>query len=108
MGKSIMLSLVDPVSPERDEDFNRWFNEVHGPEVLKLEGISSLTRYRAVAQFLPESDQPMYRYLAVYEVDDVTTGLRVIQEGASKFTMTDAADMLNAVGLAFEQIYTTK
>ena len=108
MGKPIMIALSNPVSPERDEEFNNWYNNVHGPEVGNLAGFENMTRYRAAVQVVPPGVEPSYRYLALYELSDVDTAVRSLAEGADKFDMSDAVDLAGATGIAFEQIFTTK
>lgn len=49
MAKGILLALSNPVSPDREDEFNRWYNEVHGAEVTGLAGFQSMTRYRIKA-----------------------------------------------------------
>jgi hypothetical protein len=60
--KGILLVQSRPSSPDDPGDYHRWYDEVHIPEILALEGLTSARRLRAIDG---ES------YLAVYEVDDV-------------------------------------
>ena len=108
MSDKILISLSNPISPDRDAEFNEWFNNVHGAEVTSLKGFRNMTRYRAVAQVVPPAEQPSYRYLAFYELDDVADAVESLTEGAKNFDMTDALDFSSATGIAFEKIFTTK
>jgi len=109
MSKGILIALSNPVSPESEDEFNRWYSEVHGREVLELPGFASLTRYRAQAQVVPPSDAELkFRYLALYELDDVDQAVKSLAEGASKFTMSDTVDLANAQGFTFVKISSTK
>jgi hypothetical protein len=107
MAKGIMIALTNPTSLERDDEFNRWYNEVHSKEVTSLPGIASIVRYRAHHQILPDGE-PKFRYLAIYELDDVDLALRSLAEGADKFDMSDSLDFANGLGIAFTKIYPTK
>jgi hypothetical protein len=51
----------------RDEEFNEWYDKVHIPDVLTVEGVLSATRYEV------EGDDPAapQRYMTVYELDRV-------------------------------------
>jgi len=51
-----------------DSEFNRWYDEVHVPDVLSASGFKSAARYT-----LKEGAREKGRYLAVYEIetDDV-------------------------------------
>jgi hypothetical protein len=108
MAKGILLALTNPVSPDRDAEFNHWYNEVHGAEVTALAGFRSMTRYRVKAQVVPPSDRPQYSYLAFYELDDIDQAEKSLAEGASKFAMSGSVDLKGALGLAFEKIFSTQ
>jgi hypothetical protein len=43
--KMILHVETRPTGPEAAEEFNRWYDEVHVPEVLALEGFVSARRY---------------------------------------------------------------
>lgn len=108
MAKGILLALSNPVSPDREDEFNRWYNDVHGAEVIHLAGFSSMTRYKLKVQVVPPSDQPKFSYLAYYELDDIDKAVKSLAEGASKFSMSDSVDLGGALGMAFEKIFSTK
>jgi hypothetical protein len=60
------LLLVDiVVDADREDEFNRWYDEEHIPEKRRAAGFHSARRYKH------HSDP--HRYLAVYEVDDADT-----------------------------------
>jgi hypothetical protein len=107
MGKAVMLAMSNPVSPERDREFNDWYNNIHARELMALPGFNSIRRYRAVRQMLPpsESGTPTYAYLAVYEVDDAAEAIETIIKNDPDFNMSDAMDFGGAFGVAFEEIF---
>ena len=57
----ILVTSVD-VAVGSEDDFNRWYNETHLPEVLACPGFRSAARY--------ECTQGEPHFLAVYELDD--------------------------------------
>jgi hypothetical protein len=60
------LLLVDiVVDADREDEFNRWYDEEHIPEKRAAAGFHSARRFKH------HSDP--HRYLAVYEVDDADT-----------------------------------
>ncbi len=59
-GKAINLVWFD-MPKEKEEDFNRWYNEEHLAELLAIPGVLSAARYEAV------SGSP--KYLAAYELE---------------------------------------
>ena len=64
-----------PVSPERDGEFNDWYDRTHLPELLAVPGFVSARRYRRVG------DDGAPEYLAVYEIeaDDLAAPLRELR-----------------------------
>ncbi|HEX5144659.1 MAG TPA: hypothetical protein VFW21_12405 [Mycobacterium sp.] len=64
MAKSILFVESRPVSADRVDDFNRWYQETHIPEMLTIDGFVSARR------FATEGDS----FIALYEIDtDVET-----------------------------------
>ena len=59
----------------RDEEFNKWYDEVHLPDVRAVPGIAGAQRYDLV-DFTPDgvadaadAPAPAHRYLAVYDLE---------------------------------------
>ena len=64
MNKAIVFSNCTEGS---DEEFNRWYDEIHAPEVIEKTPITGCRRYRrSDAQM---TDGAKFRYLAIYEFD---------------------------------------
>jgi hypothetical protein len=88
MARGILYVESRPVSPERAEEYNKWYDEVHIPEIVALDGFVSARR------FAPNGDGP---YLAIYEIDapDVQQAMTTLMEaaGSGKIQMTDAMEM---------------
>ncbi len=59
-GTTLMIVLVD-IPADKEEDFNRWYNEEHLPEILGMPGILNGARYEAV------KSGP--KHLACYELE---------------------------------------
>jgi hypothetical protein len=66
MPKGKMLVYTDSISPERDAEFNAWYDSEHVPDVLKIDGIVGCTRFKVAES--PAADTPG-KYLAIYEVE---------------------------------------
>lgn len=65
-----LLVVRTDVDPEHEQEFNRWYDEVHLREIVNVPGVRSGRRYR-----LAEGDdvipgEGVQRYLAVYELED--------------------------------------
>ncbi|OLT10096.1 hypothetical protein BJF79_05075 [Actinomadura sp. CNU-125] len=59
--KSILHVMTRPSSPETAAEYNRWYEDVHMPEVLALDGFVSARRYGPTKDGDP--------YVAVYEIE---------------------------------------
>ena len=66
MAKARILNIVSTECvPKNDARFNKWYDEVHIPMLLKYKGIKKVTRYRMIDD---KDNKP--KYLAIYEYDD--------------------------------------
>lgn len=107
MGRALMLALSNPISSDRDQEYNDWYNNVHAKELMALPGFNGVRRYKAVRQMLPPSETgtPTYAYLAVYDVDDAGEAIETILKNDANFNMSDAMDFAGGFGVAFEEIF---
>ena len=65
MAKTRIINIVATEIPkENDAKFNKWYNEVHIPMLMKYKGIKKVTRYKMI-----EDKAKKPKYLAVYEFD---------------------------------------
>ena len=84
MAKGIILVESYPSSPDRDQEYNTWYDEIHLPELVALDGIVSARRLRPVDGTGP--------YVAIYEVegDDLQAVLDNMIANGGKLSMSDA------------------
>lgn len=65
MAKTRIINIVcTECAPENEAKFNKWYNEVHIPMLMKYKGIKKVTRYK-----VSEDNAKRPRFLAVYEYD---------------------------------------
>jgi uncharacterized protein (TIGR02118 family) len=67
MAQTVLFIVKATITPEKEAEFNRWYHEVHIPDVLKYPGCLSARRYRAL------SGEDKFQYMAVYEFKDQET-----------------------------------
>ena len=75
----------------QEEKFNRWYDETHIDQVLKVPGFLSAQRYKLASdQIQPKQD---YMYFAIYEIksNDIEKTLENLRQ-ASWLEMSDAID----------------
>ncbi|SCW53466.1 hypothetical protein SAMN02927924_01138 [Sphingobium faniae] len=106
--KNILIALSNPTSIADEEEFNRWYNENHGPELISLvDGFKSVDRYRLVEQVAPDGE-PKYRYVTIYEIDDPAKASQSLAENGEKLTPPSVVQMDNIIATFYENILSLK
>jgi hypothetical protein len=74
----------------REDEFNRWYDDTHLPEMLQVPGFVAGRRYTLTGP--RAADRP--RFLAVYEIetDDLAATLQALSAAAPTMTVSDAMD----------------
>src|SRR5579885_854022 len=70
MPKGLWLVATKCTDPAREEEFNRWYEGTHLPDLLAVPGIVAARRYKLSGPANPK--EPDAQYLAVYEIDSDT------------------------------------
>jgi len=66
--KTLYVVFGNPVTPEREAEFNEWYEGTHIPDVLKLPGVLSAQRYK-VSPLDGAPGAPKFSYMTVYEIE---------------------------------------
>lgn len=87
MARGIFLVEARPSSPDRLDEFNTWYDEIHIPQILSFDGFVSARRFEPV-----DDDGP---YVTIYEMeaDDLAAALSAWRE-ASRRGETDRSDVV--------------
>jgi hypothetical protein len=72
---NVLFVVKATITPEREEAFNRWYNEEHCPQLLQFRGAVSARRYKAIL------GEDRYQYMAVYEFESEATFQRFLDSG---------------------------
>ena len=101
MPKGVLIVETAPSSPDRDAEFNDFYNNTHLAEILRVPEFKSARRFRKI-------DKGEFPYLAIYEVeaDDLNRVLPAMAEYGQRHGVTesDAVDA-NMQAVLYEQIY---
>lgn len=62
--KPVINILGTRCRPEDEEKFNKWYEEVHIPLLLRFKGLKAVTRYKITGE---AEEYP--KYLAIYKFD---------------------------------------
>ena len=92
MTKHVLVVFTNAVEGQ-DDEFNRWYDEIHIPDLLKIPEIRSAQRFRlSGAQKMPPPFA--WRYMALYEIEteDLSKVVLIIKEraGTAAMPLTDA------------------
>ncbi len=81
MAKYLLLALNGPTSPDVDKTYNRWYDDIHIPDLLEVPGVTSARRFKAIKSNTP------WPYVAAYEIetDDLPHLLKVMEEQPRPF-----------------------
>jgi hypothetical protein len=103
MSRHILLVHSDPVAGQ-DGEYNRWYDEVHLPDVLSVPGFVAAKRYTAAPSI--HGELPGNRYLAIYEIetDDLPAALAALSQAAKEMDLDAAFDRASQRTLAFTEI----
>ncbi len=79
MPKGIMIVQSRPNSDADVAAFHQWYDEVHIPEILGIDGFTSARRLQSTGDGA---------FLAVYELDDVETAQAAMRNAQASGAMT--------------------
>lgn len=88
MTTKYLIAFTNPVSVDKEQAYNEWYNGTHLPEVTSLPGFRSAKRFKASANQL--GAEPQFQYVALYELDDVDTAVSALGKAGPDLTPTDA------------------
>ncbi len=107
MTRATLAVYTNPSDPSRDEEFNSWYNEVHLPDVLAVDGFVAATRFRVAGAGIGGDGEVPHRYVALYEIesDDPHATLNALVAASPSMRMSDVLQMdPMPVMMLFEQV----
>jgi hypothetical protein len=94
--KGILVVMSDAVEGT-DDEFNRWYDDIHLADVLAVDGFVAARRFEAVPSVHGEiADR---RYLAIYEIeaDDLDAVQQALSRAAASMEISPALDRSRAI-----------
>jgi epsilon-lactone hydrolase len=92
--------------PGREAEFDRWYDERHLADVLRIPGIISARRFNLVYQKTTNLEAPPWRSLAIYEIeaDDPQAVMNAISSvsGTEVMPLTEALNKDGMIQLIAE------
>ena len=85
MPRYVLIAMNGPTPDGDAEVLERWYEEVHMPDLLSVEGITSARRFKTLRGKVP--DKEVWPYVAIYEIetDDLATVSAEMQEKLRAF-----------------------
>jgi len=103
MAKYIMVVPSAPTAG-KEAEYNKWYDEIHVPEVCAIPGITGAIRYKLDPA---SAEKPSSPYLAIYavETDDPAAVMAELgkRAGSGEIHMSDAIDVSTASITLFKQ-----
>jgi len=92
MAKAMLVVLSNPVSPQVEDEYNDWYNNVHLKDIVAVEGFVAAQRFKIVeTEATAEAPKPAQRYIALYELD--TDDIEGAAKRLTEFAMADDGRM---------------
>ena len=104
MAKAVLVVHSRPVEASREDEFNKWYDEVHIPDVTSVKGVVSGQRYKKAGP----AEAGAFNYLAIYQLDadDIGATMKELMDriGDGTFVMSEAFEGDNNSTGLFEPI----
>ncbi len=97
MAKYLLLAMNGPTEPALETTYNRWYDEVHLPDLLEVPGVTSARRFKVIQGNVP------WPYVAAYEIetDDLRGVLEVMEHQPRPFDPSlDRSNSGHILGIA--------
>lgn len=99
-----LVVISRPFDHSDEVEYNRWYDDEHLSDVLKVKGIVAAQRYQGVAR-QPEIGNRMNPYLAIYEIetDDLESVVRELElrAGTEVMPISDTLDVNNTGAMIY-------
>jgi hypothetical protein len=93
----------------QDEEFNDWYTNIHLKDLVNIPGFVSAQRFKYADQGAGNTDEPQWRYLALYQVEaeslaDAQDALTNSVSGGTPMYISPALDMERTVAWYYSPI----
>jgi hypothetical protein len=102
-----VLVVLANAMPGTDDDFSRWYEEVHIPDLLLVPGVVSAKRFRLTENQMRGVKTRPYEYMVIYQlesgdpkavVDEIVSRLR-----GGQIAVSPTLDVARTLNLLFAQ-----
>jgi hypothetical protein len=97
MPKAVFLVQSQASSPDREDEYHKWYENTHIPQLCEIPGIKSARRFTLAGGGFGPADAALPAHLAIYEFesDDLDAVLNeiVTRTGDGRIEMSDAIQL---------------
>lgn len=107
MSKSVFLVHAN-CAAEQDAEFNQWYDTIHVPDILAIEGFTAARRYKLSGpgpKVETANGPAVAQYLAIYEMDTEDTRSVMQRVGAAIGDLTARGRMFDGLQLVGSGTY---
>lgn len=87
MEQRVIVMVRASISPEKEEAFNRWYNEDHLQKAVRFPGCLGASRYKIIktggANLREKIDEERFRYMAIYEYESLAARDALLKTGSN-------------------------
>ncbi len=94
MTKAVFVVYSQPATPEREDEYNDWYDNTHLRQVCETDGVTNATRFYLTGDAAPAGLPP---YLALYEIDSDDPDFTVKEIG--RRSMAGEIEMSSAISM---------
>ncbi len=103
-----LLVVLANAAPGTDDEFNRWYDQVHVPQLLAIPGLVTARRYRLDQRQMRGTRKRPYEYLTLYEIesdDPKAVGDQIIERALDgHVVVSPTLDVANSLTLLFTEV----
>lgn len=99
--RAIYIVTSNCTDPTRHEEFNRWYDDVHVPHVLKAPGMMGAQRFRRRSD--PKSGEG--EYLAIYEMDSPDPEQVLVELRAQSAALRERGEWIDCIEVVATALY---
>jgi hypothetical protein len=108
MAKYTFIVLSNPTSPAQEDEYNKWYDDQHIPDVLSLDGYVTAQRFRLADSQVGENNPHKYLTLYEMETDNLDASVTELMDWfGNGMIVTDAFDLMNQRAHIFAPITET-
>jgi hypothetical protein len=97
MPKAVLVVQSQASSPDREDEYQKWYSQTHIPQLCEIPGINSARRFALMGGGFGPADPSVPANLAIYEIeaDDLDAVLQeiVTRTGDGRIEMSDAIQL---------------